>query len=311
MIVDERAFIERRKPDWDRLAEMLQRARFGLSKLPDNELKELGQLYRRSSSDLATARARSASPELVTHLNDLVGRAHGTIYSAERGSSLNIFSFLRREFPLLVRTHYPYVLTASLLFFSAFIFAFIYLSHSAGEGWLGQNMDSVGQKWLKDVEDPISLSSFIMTNNIKVAFLSFATGVTFGILTTLLLLYNGLMIGYIAAAVNTVGRGSELLAFVLPHGIIELTAIFIAGGAGLMMGVSLIRPGNFSRKDSLRAAARPAVRMIGGVIVMLIIAGIIEGFLSPSGLPNGVKVGVGGATALAVIIYFLGAGRFR
>ena len=288
---------------------MLQRTRFGLSKLSEDELKELGRLYRRTSSDLATAAARSASPDLIIYLNGLVGRAHGTIYTAERGSMRAIKDFLLGGFPALVRAQYRYVLTATGIFFAAFIYAFIHLSHTAGTGPLADMLEGIGKNWLHNVQDPVVMSSFIMTNNIKVAFLGFATGVTFGVLTVLLTAYNGFMIAFIAVAVNSVGRGPELLAFVLPHGVIELTAIFISCGAGLMMGAALIRPGNLSRRDALKVAARPAVQMIGGVIVMLIIAGTIEGFFSPAHLPGPAKIAFGCITAVMLALYFFGAGR--
>jgi len=304
-MVDERAFVERRKADWERLAQMLSRTRFGLSKLSESELRELGRLYRRAASDLAEASAKRASPELIAYLNGLVGRAHGAIYTTERGSIRSAKIFLTGGFPALVRAHYPYVLATFLIFFAPFLYAFTDAIR-AGEGselWFG-----LGGA-LPATPDPVLMSSAILTNNITVAFVAFAGGITFGVLTVVSMLRNGFYIGQIAGTVAASGKGMNILSFVLPHGVIELAAIFIAGAGGLMMGTALIRPGNLSRKDALKVAARPAVRMVGGVIVMLILAGIIEGFLSPSKIPGSVKLAFGGTTAALVLVYFLGAGR--
>lgn len=307
--MNERAFLERRQPDWDRLSQMLERARHGLSltNLSESELKELGRLYRRVSSDLATAVSRSASPEIVDYLNGLVGKAHATIYSAKRTSVWKeIKHFLLGGFAALVRQNGLYVLTAAALFFIPFFI--IFFGTVREQGGFGP-FNTLNNNWLPEVPDPANASSFIMTNNIQVAFTAFALGVTFGLGTVASLIYNGWMIGYVAATAATADQGYALLTFVMPHGFIELTAIYISGGAGLMMALSLIRPGNLSRKDSLKTAAQPAVRMVGGVIAMLIIAGIIEGFLSPSRVPGYVKIAFGLATLVGLILYFSAAGR--
>ena len=125
-------------------------------------------------------------------------------------------------------------------------------------------------------------ASFVMTNNIRVAFSAFALGITFMIGTMYILAFNGILIGTVAGLCHVHGLALPLWSFVSPHGYIELTTIFIAGGAGLKMGYALIAPGLLTRKQALTDAAKIAVQLIGGCVVLLVIAGVIEGFVSPS-----------------------------
>ena len=148
-------------------------------------------------------------------------------------------------------------------------------------------------------------ASFIMTNNIRVAFLAFASGITFMIGTVYILAFNGLHIGVIAGLCHVHGLALPLWEFVSPHGYIELTTIFIAGGAGLKMGYALIAPTQFTRKRALTDAAKTAVKLIGGCVVLLIIAGVIEGFVSPLSLPSIAKIGFGFATGVLLFCYSL------
>jgi len=152
-------------------------------------------------------------------------------------------------------------------------------------------------------------ASTIMTNNIRVAILAFAGGVLVGIPTVLVLALNGLMLGSVVAVAQQGGVGVELWSFVSPHGWIELTIIFIAGGAGLGLGRAILLPGLFSRADALTAAALDSVRLLLGGAALLVIAGTIEGFVSPSLIPPAFKFGFGLVTAVALFSYLFLAGR--
>jgi uncharacterized membrane protein SpoIIM required for sporulation len=148
-----------------------------------------------------------------------------------------------------------------------------------------------------------------MTNNIQVAFAAFAGGILAGTLTVFVLVQNGLFFGSILAATQQAGLAPDLLTFVVGHGVIELSVIFLAGGAGLRMASALLNPGDLSRKDALRIRGAQAVRMVLGCIPMLVIAGCLEAFLSPTHAPWGVKVAVGLAGGGALWGYLLFAGR--
>jgi uncharacterized membrane protein SpoIIM required for sporulation len=152
-------------------------------------------------------------------------------------------------------------------------------------------------------------SSFIMTNNIQVSFLAFAGGVLAGLFTVYIMVMNGLHFGGIMGLAAHYGVAGELGSFVIGHGVIELSVIFVAGGTGLSLGWAILRPGFLRRRDALALAARQAVRLVIGCIPLLVIAGLIEGFISPSSLPWPVKLFVGIVTGIALYAYVGLAGK--
>jgi uncharacterized membrane protein SpoIIM required for sporulation len=151
-----------------------------------------------------------------------------------------------------------------------------------------------GEMWTRSIVSVKPLaSSAIMTNNISVSFAAFAGGILAGIGTVYMMLFNGVLIGVIAVACHRAGLSVDLWSFIAPHGALELPAIFIAGGAGLLMAKGLLAPGFLSRRDSLTEAAAVAVRLVLGVIPLLIVAGVIEGFISPTDIPVRLKFALG------------------
>jgi uncharacterized membrane protein SpoIIM required for sporulation len=148
-----------------------------------------------------------------------------------------------------------------------------------------------------------------MTNNLSVSFMAFAAGITGGLGTLYLLFFNGIMIGVIGTACATYGMSVPLWSFVSPHGVLELPAIFIAGGAGLRMARSLLFPGMLSRRDSLSIGGTEAVRLLVGVIPMLIVAGTIEAFFSPSSAPVWLKFTAAGVLFALLIAYLWSGSR--
>jgi uncharacterized membrane protein SpoIIM required for sporulation len=146
-------------------------------------------------------------------------------------------------------------------------------------------------------------SSRIMTNNLTVTFLTFAAGITAGLGTMWLIFFNGLLMGVIATACQQAHMSRDLWSFVCPHGSLELPAIFIAGGAGLRLASGVLFPGLYRRRDSIALAGREAVRLVAGIIPMLVIAGAIEGFFSPSGAPAGLKFAVGAALFALLLVW--------
>jgi uncharacterized membrane protein SpoIIM required for sporulation len=152
-------------------------------------------------------------------------------------------------------------------------------------------------------------SSGIIANNVQVTFVAFAGGIVVGLGTTLILLLNGVMLGGVAGLFQAEGLSVYLWSFVLPHGILELTAICIAGGAGLLLGSAFLVPGRRTRRDALVDRGRDAVMLLGGTVVMLILAGLIEGFISPSALPSAVKLAFGVLMAFVMSSYLMLSGR--
>ncbi len=311
-------FIDERKNSWQRLEDLLVLLdRATLRRLHREEVRELGRIYRRTASDLAIARAESRDPRLINYLNSLVIRAHGRIYRAEAHGGRRIRDFFAREFPRAFRRTWRYTAVSFSVFFA---FALI--------GFLGTKYDPefseiVGVQpafrelkietkthWWEELNEANQMgASFIMQNNIRVTIYVFAVGALFGVGTLLSLANEGAVNAAVLALTYRAGFGNDLLTFMVGHGVIELSCIFIAGGAGLLIGTALLMPGNLSRADALKSRGMEAVRLMVGVAVLLVLAGIIEGFISPAPISPFVKFVIGGITGLALYSYLLLAGR--
>jgi uncharacterized membrane protein SpoIIM required for sporulation len=313
--------METQQRQWQELARILDKVdRQGLRGLQAEELIDLGRLYRRAAADLARARTAGLDPRQIQQLNGLVGRAYAHVYTTETRGAGSVAAFFTREFPQSVRRCLPFIGTAFAVFFVASLLGLLatYQNPHApdallGPGW-GAVVESIAQRhtgtkdWLPGEERPLA-SSMIMTNNIYVSILAFTLGI-FGCLGTLFLMFhNGLMMGAVAAGVDQRGVGLGFWAFVAPHGSLELPAIFIAGGAGLLLGYALINPGELSRRIALQQAGGEAVKLILGVAAMLVVAGIIEGFFSPALLPESLKFTLAIALEIALVAYLGLAGR--
>lgn len=303
-------FISKKRSIWSELEELLNRTRRrGVKDMSTVQLNRLGYLYRRITSDLAVARRDFPDDGCVTYLNALASRAHASIYQASPLKRNTIRNFFRFGFPTLFRRNLPFIVAAFLMFTIGFGTAYwIALAKPVfAERLTHQHIVETihaEEMWTDIPALRRNLAaSFIMTNNIRVAFLAFASGITFMVGTVCILAFNGVHIGVIAGLCHVHGLALPLWEFVSPHGYIELTTIFIAGGAGLKMGYALIAPTQFTRKHALTDAAKIAVQLIGGCIVLLIIAGVIEGFVSPSSLPPIVKIGFGFVTGVLLFCY--------
>lgn len=311
-------FINERKSAWQRLEVLLHLLdRMTLRRLHREEVRELGRIYRRTASDLAIARAESRDPRLVNYLNSLVIRAHGRIYRADAQGRQRVRDFFGRDFPVAFRRTWRYTATAFgvFLLFSVIFFFGTRLDPDFSEfagisPFFRELVINNRTHWWEDLNKANQIgSSQIFTNNIRVTFYAFALGAMFGLGTLYVLAFNGAMFGAIMALTYRAGFGNDLLAFVVGHGVIELSCIFIAGGAGLLIGTALLMPGNLTRADALKSRGLDAVRLIVGCIPLLVIAGIIEGFISPAPISPVIKFTVAGVTGVALYLYLLLAGR--
>lgn len=302
-------WLEKRRPYWARLEELIERSRKGVSSLTHQELRELGLLYRQTASDLAAVREDVSSHHLTVYLNQLLGRCHNLIYLGHKPQVSGIVRFYRDTYPAVFRETLPQIAIAVAIFVFGMIAAWAVTIHDPAFAYrvIGPRMmETIEQRkmWTDSIVTVKPLaSSGIMTNNLSVSFAAFAMGITGGIGTIWMMLMNGLLIGVIGAATWKAGMALQLWSFVAPHGVLELPAIFIAGGAGLEIARGLLFPGMLPRKVSLARAGRRASKLVLGVIPLLVVAGLLEGFFSPSGAPYQVKFLLAGFLFAALMVY--------
>ena len=312
-------FYQSRKNDWERLNRVLVASEKNIKGLSPQEVETLGQLYRAATSDLALAQRDFPRHKITQYLNRIVGRAHAVVYQGEALASNRLLEFALRGFPRLFRETAVFtVLAALFVLIPALVAGFSIAAKPETATWL---LSPSAQALIPKVENkelwidmPINerpyISSFIMTHNIQVAFLAFGSGVSGGLLTIWILVSNGLDLGGLLGLTSHYGIGFDLANFIIGHGVIELSVIFMAGGSGLMLGWALIHPGLQRRRDALTLAATRAVRLLLGAVPMLIIAGTIEGLISPSEtVPWPVKWTIGITSGIILYSYLLLAGR--
>ena len=317
MAIDERAFINGKRAGWERLSIIVERTKNGgLRQLSREELPALGSLYRRAAADLAFARAQGANPSLVLYLNELVGNAHGVIYAEETGGWSRLWRFLAYGLADTLRRRMPFVLAAIAINLVGALLAYMIIHRDPSQMslYFPDGMQSSVDFWKKggadngDIPpgDGVLFSSSLMTHNTQVGITAFATGITL-ILPIVFMFQNGTMIGALTAVVQPTGHLASMWAGLLPHGICELSATFICGGAGLLTGWALIAPGRYSRKDALIANGRDACKLMVGTIPLWITAGVLEGNVSHSSLPHWAKFGLAGIQAATLIFYIYGS----
>jgi uncharacterized membrane protein SpoIIM required for sporulation len=312
-------FYRSRQADWQQLTVLLDKSQQKVSQLSPEEVQKMGLLYRSVTSDLALAQREFPRHRVTTFLNQLVARGHATIYQGEPLAVRRLKHYLLVGFPETFREAFPFFITAALLvIIPALIAGFLVNWQPDASTWLlPANVQELRpliedqELWTNiPIEERPYTATFLMSNNIQVSFMAFGGGITAGLFSLYILILNGLLLGGITGLTVHYGVGFELWTFVIGHGVIELTAIFIAGGSGLMMGWAIIHPGLLKRGDALMLAARKAVRLVIGCVPILIIAGLIEGFISPNeNIPWPVKWSVGLLTGIFLYSYLLLAGR--
>lgn len=311
-------FLEDKKDNWQRLEDLLSMlsgsSLRGLSRV---EVREFGELYRRAASDLAIARAETRDAKLINYLNSLVIRAHGKIYRAESSGTGVVWKFFANDFPAAFRRARWYIFIAFLALALPAVFSG-WQSYVDPEFALIIGVENAAasaasnQKWWLSLNEANQIgASELMTNNIRVSFLAFAWGALLGIGSLYVLMMNGVSIGGVLGACyrGNADFANELLTFMVGHGVIELSAVFMAGGAGIMIGYAVIDPGDLTRAQALKNKGMEAAKIVIGCACLLVVAGIIEGFLSPSSLPPAVKITTGILTGIILYMYLIMVGN--
>ncbi|MEO7453438.1 MAG: stage II sporulation protein M [Fimbriimonadales bacterium] len=305
-------FIRRREPSWRELEGLLKRG--SLQQLQGHELLKMGSLYRRLTSDLAYARQRYADPELAEYLNRLAQRGYAKVHVSRTGGT-KLFPFLAHTFPLVLRRNWKLFLLATAIFYLPGVFAYFHVLSNPDSTEIFMNRDffvAVQDRIEAKTAAPLvtdeltsQVSAEVMTNNVRVSMMCYAGGAAGGILTLFVLFYNGLMLGSFAGLFHHADLGYLMWTSILPHGVSELTAICLAGAAGLRLAAGALLPGRMRRGDSFVKGAKESVVILGGSIVLLFVAGIIEGFISFTDAPDALKWSVTITTAILCFLYLV------
>ncbi|NET85478.1 MAG: stage II sporulation protein M [Moorea sp. SIO1F2] len=306
-------WIGRREANWKQLDTLLQQVeKRGIKSLPASQIKELASLYRSVSADLARARTNQVGNTLVKDLQRLTSRGYNQIYQGSRRQDWQgLGEFCRWGFPAVVQQTWSYIAIATAVFLLGALISWwlawqdpVFMSLVVPEQLIEQVRDRQ-ELWMGSIlgMKPLA-SSGIMINNLSVCFRAVAGGITCGAFTLYVMAFNGILIGAIGTLVGQNNLAYPFWAFVFPHGSLELPAIFFAGGAGLLIGRAILFPGQYRRVDALKFYGSQAAQLMFGIVPMLIIAGIIEGFLSPSPLvPSFLKYLVGIGLFSLLVIY--------
>lgn len=311
--------VRKRQADWERLELLLARGGRRSSFDPQHVV-ELASLYRAAAADAARVRAAGADDGTIAYLDRLLSRAHNRLYRAPKPRKGGITDFVLHTFPLVVRENARFVLWASAAFYAPFVFGLVcaWLLPSFGPAVMGAGQVEAMRQMYADAPEQArnvgmgSMSvSFYIQHNTSIAFRCFATGIFWGLGSVFTLVYNGLTIGAVFGVLIADEKARNLLTFTCGHSAWELTAIVIAGAAGLRMGWALVSTNGLTRLGSLRAAGPTVATLVGGAAIMLFIAACIEGLWSGSPIPAPVKWVFAVVQIVAVAMYLSYGGHKR
>lgn len=311
-------FLDERQEAWQELEALVREAGRRPERLGADGVRRLGALYRSAAADLALARRSFPADPVVRRLETLVGRARHLVYDAP-ARRVSLIRFFRHDYWRLVASRpWPLLGAAALLVAPSLLAGGWALDDpGAAGGLVPAEYRSVTEPRLGDADlglsgsDKAAFSSEIFTNNIRVSFLAFAGGISAGLFTAGVLLFNGVLLGTVAGLAAGAGNGRVFYELVVAHGVLELSCIVVAGAAGLRLGWALVEPGLKTRGESLREEAQRAVAIALGTAPWLVVAGLVEGFVTPSGLGLATVTAVGFGLALLywTLVWRLGRPR--
>jgi uncharacterized membrane protein SpoIIM required for sporulation len=292
------AFVRSRTPEWEELHRLVDSAGHRPERLGPGGVRRLGTTYRAAAADLALARRRWPGDPVTVRLEDLVGRSRHLVYATESRSA-SLRQFLSQGYWRLVRERIGLVGLCWLLMIvpAALVGAWAASDPAAAARFLPSQFRGVGEHGGGDLGLALgrqaTLAGQILTNNIQVSFVAFAGGLLAGVGTTLVLLYNGALIGGVGGLTVAAGQPGPFLSLVAPHGVLELSLIAVSGAAGFSVGWALIDPGRRSRRVALGLGARRGAEIVLGTMPWFVVAGLVEGFVTPTSLPLAAAVAVG------------------
>lgn len=307
----EKQFVEKHSGLWKQVeadAGKLKRLRRG----PEREATAVSFLsaYREAGADLAYANTHYPGSRTARYLNDLMGKCHGLLYEKQGFTPKQAWRYFWRGFPTAVSIEGRLVVAATLTFLVGFLFTMMMtaLDESFAVYFLSpeiieaiKSVPAGPKEWAYPL-----MSAYIMTNNIMVSLKAFVFGLFFGLGTIYVLFYNGAMLGALTLLVYRYGDPWQYWALILPHGVWELFAIFVSGGAGLILARGILKPGSYLRRHAVVREAKNAVALLGGVVVLLVMAGLVEGFITPLDMPLAISYSVSGAAVIFLVFLMWG-----
>lgn len=309
-------YIALNQASWDRLDDLATRARRDLSGLAPGELEELVQLYQRASAQLSYVRTYYRDQALAARLTRVVATANGVIYGKRPRTFRSIAEFFAYTFPGALYHYRRFMWASAALFFIPAILTWVWLANdptaidlTGSRAERDLYVNELFEQYYSNEAHPLFFVR-VTVNNIQVSLLLFATGIVAPVIGPLYVLtQNAFLLGSRGAWMTEAGQTDRFLGFILPHGMLELTAIVLAGGASLALGWSVIAPGDRRRTDALREEGRRLIVIILGLMSMFLAAGFIEGFITGSGLPPAPRIAIGALGWVAFMSYLTVQGR--
>ena len=300
--------------EWQRLEELVALSQERRRKLTGEELDELLFRYQRVSAHLSHVRSTYQDPIVAARLTRIVAEARAVVYGHQARSRGAIRTFFRSTFPAAIWMARIPILISALAFFVPAIVVGAWLANSPAaieaaappalrEAYINEDFEAYYSS-----APAAEFSTQVLINNIQVSFLAFVAGIAWAVPTLLVLMFNGANVGVAGGLFHDAGEASKFYGLILPHGLLEITAIIVAGGGGLRLGWSLISPGDRSRTQALVAEAQRSASIIIGLVLVFVLAGLIEGFVTPSPLDTWARVSIGVAAFLAFWGYVIALG---
>lgn len=329
---EERALVAGGIERWQKFAARLQQVQRrgkgggGLASLPEDEVATFVAEYRDLTGDLARMQtaARGRTPDELYFLSRLVAAGHNLLYRRRQLPLHETMQFLLRTAPAEVFRSWRPVVLAAVLFFGSMAVAYVRVQQDA-EGWTDLVSDGMRQRVEEGLQRPLEgreylperearqrgpvLASAITTNNVQVVYVAFGSGMLAGIPTVMAMVFNGISIGSVLSYYQRSGLSRQIYGFIAAHGVLELFAICLGGGAGLLLGAAILIPGSRTRREALVENGRRAIILVGGATAILVVAGVIEGTISPNMWPDWAKYSVSAATAVALVVWLAGGRR--
>lgn len=318
--MDLAAFIQQRRPDWQRLEEILRHIEgSGLASLDDEEAVEFGRLYRRAASDLNQAQTFVSGESTERYLNDLIARSYLAIYGKTRIDFWGLLRYLFWGYPAVFRRYLPHFLLATLLFAAGTAFGFLAAAFDkdaalaylmpTGMQTIEPTPESKEQQAEGYTTDSLAnFSSYLFTHNVSVSLTAFALGITFGLGTAWLMFYNGVLTGLIGAIFVEAGQLTAFATGILPHGVLEIPACLIGGAAGFVLAQGFLRARPWPRREEMARMGKQSLLMLFGCVPLLAVAACLEAGVARAPdwfLSSGLKLAVAGVFAVLFLVYVL------